>query len=166
MLLAQSLLKELIHEAGSTRKLLEAMSDDVLSYKPAAQSWTMAQLACHIAETYHWYHAVIHANFLDFNDYTYDKGDGNTVAGILAKFEENLKVAIDCMEGVKDDSLFAKTWTLKMGEVTISEMPRRVVVRSFLMNHLYHHRGQLSVYLRASGRKVPGLYGPSSDEQG
>jgi uncharacterized damage-inducible protein DinB len=163
MTIAQSFLQELLHEAGSTRKLLQAMSNDVLSYKPAEKSWNMAQLACHIAESYHWYVPAFKANSLDFATYKYDKGDGNSVEGILAKFEENLKEAITCLENVDDDGVFSETWTMKMGEVTMGEMPRAAVVRNMLMNHLYHHRGQLTIYLRASGQKVPGMYGPSSD---
>jgi uncharacterized damage-inducible protein DinB len=165
MTLAQSFLQELIHESGNTRKMLQAMSDDVLSYKPAEKSWTMGELACHIAESYHWFVPTFKGNFMDFAAYTYDKGDGNTVNGILAKFEENLKDAVACLEAVESDALFGETWTMKMGEVTIGEMPRAVVVRSMLMNHLYHHRGQLSIYLRAAGKKVPGIYGPSGDDK-
>lgn len=165
MTLAQSFLQELILEAGNTRKMLQAMSDDVLSYKPAEKSWTMAQLGCHIAESYHWFIPTFKADFMDFATYTYDKGDGNSVAGIIAKFEENLKEAIACLETVDNDEVFHQTWTMKMGEVTMAEMPRAAVVRSMLMNHLYHHRGQMSIYLRASGKKVPGIYGPSGDEQ-
>jgi uncharacterized damage-inducible protein DinB len=165
MTLAQSFLQELILEAGNTRKMLQAMSDDVLSYKPAEKSWTMAQLGCHIAESYYWFVPTFKANFMDFASYTYDKGDGNSVAGIIAKFEENLKKAIECLEAVDSDTVFGETWTMKMGEVTMAEMPRAAVVRSMLMNHLYHHRGQMSIYLRAAGKKVPGIYGPSGDEQ-
>lgn len=165
MTLAQSFLQELIHESGNTRKILQAMSDDVLNYKPAEKSWTMAQLGCHIAESYHWYAPSFNANYMDFATYTYDKGDGNSVAGILAKFEENLKEAIECLEAVESDAIFGETWTMKMGEVTMGEMPRAAVVRNMLMNHLYHHRGQMSIYLRAAGKKVPGIYGPSGDER-
>jgi len=165
MTLAQTFLHELQHEAGNTRKMLLAMSEDVLGYKPAQKSWTMAELACHIAESYYWYVPTFKANFMDFAAYTYDKGDSTTVAGIIAKFEENLKAASECLEAVDSDAVFGEIWIMKMGEAIIGEMPRAVVVRSMLMNHLYHHRGQLSIYLRAAGKKVPGIYGPTSDER-
>ncbi len=164
MTIAQSFLQELILESGNTRKLLKAMHNEALQYKPAEKSWTMAQLASHIAESYHWYIPTFKSNLLDFATYQYDKGDWKSVEGILAKFEENLKEAIACIEEVENDSVFSETWTMKMGEVTLGEMPRLAVVRNMLMNHLYHHRGQLTIYLRASGLKVPGIYGPSSDE--
>jgi uncharacterized damage-inducible protein DinB len=165
MTLAQSFLQELIHESGNTRKMLQAMSNDVLGYKPAEKSWTMAQLACHIAESYHWFIPTFKAAYLDFSTYQYDKGDGNSVEGILSKFEENLKEAIKCLEDVESDGVFHETWTMRMGEVTLGEMPRLMVVRSMLLNHMIHHRGQLSIYLRAAGKKVPGIYGPSGDER-
>lgn len=165
MTVAQSFLTELIQESGNTRKMLQAMTNDSLNYKPAEKSWTMAQLACHIAESYHWFVPTFKANYLDLAAYRYDKGDGNSVEGILAKFEENLKEAIKCLEEVNSDEIFNEIWTMKMGEVTMSEMPRGVVVRSFLMNHVIHHRGQLSIYLRAAGNKVPGIYGPSQDDR-
>lgn len=102
---------------------------------------------------------------MDFAAYTYDMGNSTTVSGIIAKFEENLKAASECLEAVDSDAVFGEIWLMKMGEAIIGEMPRAVVVRSMLMNHLYHHRGQLSIYLRAAGKKVPGIYGPSSDER-
>lgn len=164
MTLAQSFLQELIQESGNTRKMLKAMTNESLGYKPAEKSWTMAQLGCHIAESYHWFVPTFKASSLDFSTYQYDKGDGNSVAGILAKFEENLKEAMQCLEEVESDAVFQETWTMRMGEVTLGEMPRGVVVRSMLMNHMIHHRGQLSIYLRAAGNKVPGIYGPSQDD--
>jgi uncharacterized damage-inducible protein DinB len=145
--------------------MLEARSDDVLGYKPAEKSWTTAQLGCHIAEIYHWFVPTFKANFMDFATYTYDKGDGNSVAGIIAKFEENLKEAIECLEAVESDAVFGETWYMKMGDVIMGEMPRAGLVLGMLINHLYHRRGQMSIYLRASGKKLPGIYGPSSDER-
>lgn len=165
MTLAQSFLQELIHEAGNTRKLLQAMSDDVLSYKPSEKSWTMAELASHIAETYHWYGYTLQQDHIDFAGYRYDKGDISKVEHILAKFEANLQDAMHSLQSVENDAIFNDNYRLLMGEVEVGAMPRIAAVRSMLMNHLYHHRGQLSVYLRVAGKKVPGLYGPSGDEK-
>jgi uncharacterized damage-inducible protein DinB len=165
MTLAQSFLQELIHESGNTRKMLQAMSDDVLDYKPSDKSWTMAQLASHIAETYHWYPLTLKNDLIDFSGYRYDKGDITKVENILAKFEANLKEAIAALEAVDNDGIFNDHYRLMMGEVEVGAMPRIAAVRSMLMNHLYHHRGQLSIFLRAAGKKVPGIYGPSGDEK-
>ena len=97
--------------------------------------------------------------------YKYDKGDITSVVNIIAKFEDNVKNAQAALETATDDSMFVN-WKMVMGSednVIFPEMPRIQVSRSFLFNHLYHHRGELIVYLRATGNKVPGLYGPTAD---
>jgi uncharacterized damage-inducible protein DinB len=164
-MLVQSLLAELMHEAEGTRKLLNAIPDSALNYKPSEKSWTTAQLASHIAEVYNWYDVSLHQNVFDMATYTYDKGDVSSASNIVAKFEENVKKAQDAMERATDECMF-ESWKMVMGNDTplVPEMPRIQVVRGFLMNHLYHHRGELVVYLRATGNKVPGLYGPTADD--
>ena len=164
-MLVQSLLGEFHHEVENTRKLLQSIPDSALQYKPAEKSWTTAQLASHIAEVYNWYHPTLHQNVFDMATYKYDKGDISTAANIVAKFEENVKNAQQALETATDASMF-ENWKMVMGgtEPIFPEMPRIQVVRGFLMNHLYHHRGEMIVYLRATGNKVPGLYGPTSDD--
>ncbi len=163
-MLVQSLRGEFHHEVENTRKLLQSIPDSALQYKPAEKSWTTAQLASHIAEVYNWYHPTLHQNVFDMATYKYDKGDISTAANIVAKFEENVKNAQQALETATDASMF-ENWKMVMGgtEPIFPEMPRIQVVRGFLMNHLYHHRGEMIVYLRATGNKVPGLYGPTSD---
>ena len=164
-MLVQSLLGEFQHEVENTRKLLQSIPDSALQYKPAEKSWTTGQLASHIAEVYNWYHPTLHQNVFDMATYKYDKGDISTTVNILAKFEENVKKAQEALETATDASMF-ENWKMVMGgtEPIFPEMPRIQVVRGFLMNHLYHHRGEMIVYLRATGNKVPGLYGPTSDD--
>ena len=98
--------------------------------------------------------------------YKYDKGDISKAENIVAKFEENLKAARTALESASDDSMFTD-WKMVAGsdEPIFPVMPRVQVARSFLFNHLYHHRGELVVYLRATGNKVPGLYGPTADDK-
>ena len=164
-MLVQSLLGEFHYEVENTRKLLQSIPDSALQYKPAEKSWTTGQLASHIAEVYNWYHPTLHQNVFDMATYKYDKGDISTAANIVAKFEENVKNAQQALEMATDASMF-ENWKMVMGgtEPIFPEMPRMQVVRGFLMNHLYHHRGEMIVYLRATGNKVPGLYGPTSDD--
>ncbi len=164
-MLVQSLLGEFYHEVENTRKLLQAIPDSALQYKPAEKSWTTGQLASHIAEVYNWYHPTLHQNVFDMATYKYDKGDTSTAANIVAKFEENVKNAQQALETATDASMF-ENWKMVIGgtEPIFPEMPRIQVIRGFLMNHLYHHRGEMIVYLRATGNKVPGLYGPTSDD--
>jgi uncharacterized damage-inducible protein DinB len=165
-MIVKSLLAEFEHEAENTRKLLSAIPDSALDYKPSEKNWTTGQLASHIAEVYNWYQPTLHDNVMDMAAYKYDKGDISKAANIVAKFEENLKNARQALETVSDDKMF-ENWKMVMGSednVIFPEMPRVQVARGFLFNHLYHHRGELVVYLRATGNKVPGLYGPTADD--
>lgn len=164
-MLVKSLLGELLHEAESTRKLLNAIPDSALDFKPSPTSWTTAQLASHIAEIYNWYDGTLHSNVFDMAAYQYDKGDITKAANIVAKFEENVKKAQESLEKATDESMF-ETWKMVAGsdEPLFPPMPRIQVVRGFLMNHLYHHRGEMIVYLRSTGNKVLGIYGPTFEE--
>jgi uncharacterized damage-inducible protein DinB len=165
-MLVQSLMGEFLHEVENTRKLLKAIPDSALSFKPSEKNWTTGQLASHIAEVYNWYQPTLHQNVFDMATYTYDKGDISAAANIVAKFEENVKMAHSALETATDESMF-ENWKMVMGsaDAIFPEMPRIQVVRGFLFNHLYHHRGELVVYLRSTGNKVPGLYGPTADDQ-
>ena len=164
-MIVQSLLGEFIHEAENTRKLLKAIPDSALNYKPAENLWTTGQLASHIAEVYNWYDPTFNQDEFDMGLYKYDKGDISAAANIVAKFEENVKKAQDVLEEAKDEDMMT-LWKMTMyGNEIFPPMPRIQVVRGFLFNHLYHHRGEMIMHLRASGNKVPGLYGPTADEQ-
>lgn len=164
-MLVKSLLGEFLHEAENTRKLLNAIPDSALDFKPSPTSWTTAQLASHIAEIYNWYDGTLHSNVFDMAVYKYDKGDVSKAANIVAKFEENVKNAQESLEKATDESMF-EIWKMVAGsdEPIFPPMPRVQVVRGFLLNHLYHHRGEMIVYLRSTGNKVPGLYGPTFEE--
>ena len=164
-MLVQSLLAEFKHEAENTRKLLQAIPDSALSFKPSEKCWSTGQLASHIAEVYNWYQPTLHRNVFDMATYKYDKGDISAAANIVAKFEENVKNAQVALETATDESMF-ENWKMVMGgtEPIFPEMPRIQVVRGFLFNHLYHHRGEMIIHLRSTGNKVPGLYGPTFEE--
>lgn len=164
-MLVKSLIGEFEYEVENTRKLLKAIPDSALNFKPSDKSWTTGQLASHIAEVYNWYNATLHQNVFDMATYKYDKGDISKASNIIAKFEENVQHARTALESATDESMF-ENWKMVMGgtEPLFPEMPRIQVVRSFLMNHLYHHRGEMIVYLRSTGNTVPGLYGPTFEE--
>ena len=164
-MIVQSLLGEFKHEVENTRKLLNAIPDSALDWKPSEKNWTTGQLASHIAETYNWYPGTIQQLVFDMSTYTDDKGDISKAANIVAKFEENVKKAESALESATDASMM-DIWRMEMGgKELFPAMPRIQVIRGFLMNHLYHHRGELVVYLRATGNKVPGLYGPTADDK-
>lgn len=162
-MLVQSLMGEFLHEAENTRKLLNAIPDSSLDWKPSEKNWTTAQLASHIAESYNWYEGTISQDEMDMAAYRYDKGDITAAANIVAKFEENVAKAQHILQSATDESMMVPWRMLMNGQEIFPPMPRIQVIRSFLMNHLYHHRGELVVYLRATGNSIPGLYGPTAD---
>jgi uncharacterized damage-inducible protein DinB len=164
-MIVQSLLGEFDYEVGNTRKLLEAIPDSALSFKPSEISWSTGQLASHIAEVYNWYPMTLHQSVFDMASYKYDKGDISKAENIVAKFEENAKKAREALQSATEESMF-EDWKMVMGsdEPIFPVMPRIRVIRGFLMNHLYHHRGEMIVYLRSTGNKVPGMYGPTYEE--
>ncbi len=164
-MIKETLLAELKHEAEGTRRLFNSIPDDVLSYKPNSFNWSIAELASHTAEVYNWWTSVLNEDRTDLKNYTYDKGDISSMNAICAKLEENITKAISCIENYPEEKLM-ETWSMWNGPVNVMpEMPRAQVVRGFLMNHLYHHRGEIVAYLRANGKPVPGIYGPSYEEQ-
>ncbi len=164
-MIVQSLIGEFEHEAENTRKLLKAIPDSALGYRPAENLWSTGQLASHIAEVYNWFESTLHEDVMDMAAYKYDKGDISKAENIVAKFEENLVAARSALQRATDESMF-REWKMVMGgtEPVFPVMPRIQVVRGFLFNHLYHHRGELVIHLRSSGNKVPGLYGPTYEE--
>lgn len=163
-MMKQALLGEFLHEAENTRKLLASIPDSALDYKTQPQLWSVGQLASHIAEVYNWYDPTFNQDTFDMATYQYDKGDISKASNILAKFEENVAKAQSAIEN-SDESQYMNTWTMEAGGAPIMPpMPKIQVIRGFLYNHLYHHRGEMISHLRATGNKVPSLYGPNYEE--
>ncbi|WP_316736171.1 DinB family protein [Pedobacter aquatilis] len=164
-MLVKLILDEFLQEAESTRKLLKAIPDDTLNFKPSEHSWTTGQLALHIAEVYGWFQGVFETNVFDLDKYPYEKTATDKMDGILKKFEKHFELARQSIEKSSDDEMFEK-WKMVRGDKTLlGELPRIQVIRGFLMNHIYHHRGEMIVYLRSTGNRVPGLYGSTYDDE-
>ena len=163
-MLLQSFISEFEHEAQSTRKLLAAVPQKDINFKPSPTSWTMGELAQHIATIYYWYVGTLTK---DVYDIAGDNPELSAPADINATrelFEKNVQKAREALKSVTEDDL-QQEWTMKVGEKTVlGPLPRGVVARSFLFNHIYHHRGEMIIYLRATGNKVPGMYGPTYEE--
>lgn len=160
----QYLLQEFEHEVNNTRRLLQAVPEKDLAYKPAETSWTMGQLAQHIATIYYWYTGTFTHDVYDMAADHLERGDVNDIKATLALFESNVEKARAALKSTTEDRL-QDNWTMKVGEKTVlGPLPRGIVARGFLFNHIYHHRGEMIVYLRATGNKVPGLYGPTYEE--
>jgi len=163
-MILQYLKQEFEHEVTSTRKLLQAIPEKDLNYKPSDISWTMGELAQHIATIYYWYVGTFTQDVYDITTDYLERGDTNDIKATLALFESNVEKARTALNSLTEEEL-QDNWTMKAGEkAVLGPMPRGIVARGFLFNHLYHHRGEMIVYLRASGNKVPGMYGPTYEE--
>lgn len=160
-MIKQALIGEFLHEAENTRKLLTAIPDSALDYRPQPHLWSVGQLASHIAEVYNWYEATFNDDNFDMASYQYDKGDISKASNILQKFEENVAKAKAVLEN-SDETQYMNNWTMHAaGQTLMPAMPKIQVVRGLLYNHLYHHRGEMIAHLRAGGHVVPSLYGPT-----
>ena len=160
-----ALLPEYDHEMGTTRRLLERVPEADLAWKPHAKSFSLGQLAAHLANIPHWVDAVCDVSVFDLASLGEDARpkQPTSTAAILKAFDDNVKSARAKISSLPDPALLA-TWTLKQGTQEVMTMPRIAVWRSFIMNHVIHHRGQLSVYLRLRDVPLPAIYGPTADE--
>ena len=160
----QSLIQEFEHEANNTRNLLQAVPEKDLDFKPSEISWTMGQLAQHIATIYYWYVGSFTKDVYDMATDKLERGEASDLKATLALFESNVEKARAAINSITEEDL-KNDWTMKVGDkVVLGPMPRGVVVRGFLFNHIYHHRGEMIVYLRATGNKVPSIYGPTYEQ--
>ncbi len=163
MNLIDPVLSELSHEAATTRKLLDRVPQPHLAWKPHEKSMTLGRLATHIAEIPGWVSGIVDKDELDIGASGYTPPKIESVAEILAMFDRNIAAATDTLKRQSNDRLLAN-WRFKKNGQLMFEMPRLAMIRSLLMNHLIHHRGQLSVYLRLQNVPLPSIYGPTADE--
>lgn len=162
--IAKGFIGELKQEAISTRKCLERIPEDKFDFKPHEKSMSMIQLASHVAEMFGWVTMTCKTNQLDFAAGDYVPFKPETTAQLVEFFDKHLAEAIAALEETSDEAMM-EPWTLRNGEQVYFTMPRVQTLRGFAVNHIIHHRGQLSVYLRLNDIPVPSLYGPSADEQ-
>ena len=162
MSIVDALVPEFDHEMVTTRKLLERVPEEKFTWKPHAKSMTLGGLATHVANIVWWGEVT-----LDKPEFNAEGQPPATPAGsraeLLEKFDKNVKTTRASLAAKSDAELMAP-WSLKNGKQTFFTMPKAVVWRSFVMNHLVHHRAQLSVYLRMNDVLLPAMYGPSADE--
>lgn len=167
MTIGQSMLNEFDQEMQNTRKVLERVPDDKWGWKPHEKSGTVGWLTGHIATLPGWTTMTINTEELDYapvNGPSYQPPKIDNRQEALANFDKECKEARAALESVSDEEM-RKGWKLLAAGQEIFTLPRVVCLRSFVMNHLIHHRAQLTVYFRLLGVPVPGLYGPSADEQ-
>lgn len=160
-----ALLPEFDHEMGTTRRLFERVPASDFGWAPHEKSYTLGQLVAHLANLPRWAQIACETSAFD----AAAAGEAarpavpESVAELLMRFDANVSAARARIAEQTDASL-AAPWTLKQGAHQIFTMPKSSVLRSFVLNHLVHHRGQLTVYLRMRDVPVPAVYGPTADE--
>jgi uncharacterized damage-inducible protein DinB len=160
MKLCEPIVAELRHEAATTRRMLERVPEASLAWRPHEKSRTLGEVAAHVANLPGIFLATLGADDFDRHDYT---AATDTVAGILETFDRNISGGLEVLQAQSDEQLLG-AWRYRYGERVIFEMPRLAVIRLMALNHLIHHRGQLSVYLRLLEVPLPSVYGPTADE--
>jgi uncharacterized damage-inducible protein DinB len=162
MNMIEALLPEFDREMTTTRKVLERVPNERLDWKPHAKSFSLGELASHVARL-----PTFAAETLNRSEF--DAGNLrppmalSSLTEVLAAFDANTSTARAALVARSDADLMA-IWTLKRNGTPLYSMPKAVVLRSLVLSHLIHHRGQLSVYLRLLDVSVPSIYGPSADE--
>jgi uncharacterized damage-inducible protein DinB len=161
MALVDAFLPEFDREMTTTRKLLERVPDDKFDWKPHPKSMSLGYLAQHVATIPMWGSVTMQQSEIDLGG-----ASPNPVTSrseLLKMFDKNVADTRSALTG-RTDAEFMAPWTLKNKGQTIFTMPKAAVWRGFVMNHIIHHRAQLSVYLRMNDVPIPSMYGPSADE--
>src|SRR6266852_3284082 len=161
MRLVDSILMELDQEAQITKRVLDRIPDDKLAWKPHPRSYSLGQLALHVASTPGNVAALAVPDTKEASNFS--QPEAKSRQEVLDTFSKSLESAKETLKKM-DDAQLMSTWKLTKNGKVLMSVPRIGFIRSILMNHNYHHRGQLSVYLRMLDVPVPSIYGPSADE--
>ena len=161
MAVIEPLLMEMEQEAAATRRLLERVPTDKLGWKPHAKARTLGELAVHVAETQGRVSSMLQGSSHEVK--MEKEAVPADAAAIVSMFDEGLSSAKSMLGGMSDADLMSQ-WALTRDGQPIFTAPKVGIVRMIILNHVYHHRGQLSTYLRALDVALPSIYGPTADE--
>jgi uncharacterized damage-inducible protein DinB len=162
MNLSQSLLPEFDQEMAGTRRVLERMPADKFTWQPHPKSFALGKLATHVAQLSSWATMALATNEFDVSQ-PREAPKVNNTQELLALFDKSSGEAREAIAKAGDED-WLQPWSLRNGDHVVFTMPRIAVLRAMVMNHIIHHRAQLTVYLRLNDIPVPALYGPSADE--
>ncbi|MEO8593311.1 MAG: DinB family protein [Candidatus Solibacter sp.] len=166
MNISDALLPELDQELATTRKCLSRIPEDKFNYKPHPKSFDMISLAVHISTMLGWGVTTLQADSFDYapeGGEPYVAPTVKTNTELMELFEKGA-AEFRSMLAAADNEAMMKPWSLLGGGKVMFTMPKVAVIRGMIFNHIVHHRGQLSVYLRMCDIPVPAMYGPSADE--
>src|SRR5690606_28769782 len=153
MSIKEGFIKEIEIETKKTKQIIESFKDEHLDYSPNAKSMNVKQLASHVVELHNWIHQATSKDSFDFH-VDYKKSTDNTVQEILSTLDNGLELNKKTIESFSEEDWF-KIWKLKAGDHILAELPRLAAIRYILLNHLIHHRVQLTVYLLLVNIPVP-----------
>jgi uncharacterized damage-inducible protein DinB len=162
MMLKELLLAEYDHEVATTLKLLQRLPDSELGWKPHEKSMTLGALATHLSNIPNWAGPLLNDTSFDLSAAPPNLEPKASRVEILEAFDTAARQARGWMD--RTDAEYYAQWTLKRAGQAMFSVPRISAFRTFVLNHLIHHRGQLSVYLRMRDVPLPSIYGPSADE--
>lgn len=168
MSISASMIPEFDQELATTRKVLERIPADKFAFKPHEKSFSMIALATHIANMYGWGADTMKNESFDVapvGGEPYKEEPAADPAALLKKLDDNAAAFRAGLAAATDEQMM-QTWSLLQGGNTVFAMPRVACIRGMIFNHIVHHRGQLSVYLRLNDLPVPSIYGPSADDPG
>jgi uncharacterized damage-inducible protein DinB len=164
MKMTEQFLEELEREAPRTRRVLQQVPTGRDDWKPHAKSMPLARLAGLVASMPSWVQLIIKQDELDLTPPGGGQYKQPTIAELVQVHDKAIADGLAALHGTTDDYLMTTKWRLRAGGKVVMEQPRYIVLRDTI-NHLAHHRGQLTVYLRLNDATVPAVYGPSADDQ-
>lgn len=160
----QLIVGDAMHELASTRRILERLSEEFMSWRPHEKSMTLGELATHLINLLNWQIAILQYPELDLSTVPLRRKPLEKQSDVLDEFDANIGKLKNLLAKC-DEKTLGEEWTLRHGEQIIRREPRAIAFRTFGLNHMVHHRAQLGVYLRLLDISVPGIYGPSADEE-
>jgi len=161
MAIIEGMLQELEQEAKTTRRVLERVPGDQLGWRPHKKARTLGELALHVASTPGAVANLASQSEIQAPDFR--DASPSSAAELIPALDESIATAKRLLASM-DDATLNGMWRMKRNGHDVIAMPRAALLRSIMLNHWYHHRGQLSVYLRELGVPIPSIYGPSADE--
>ncbi|MEK8198206.1 DinB family protein [Lysinibacillus sp. FSL M8-0134] len=160
----QLIIGDAMYELATTRRILDCLPDEHMTWRPHDKSMTLGGLATHLINLLNWQVAIFQHTEFDLSTVPLRREALENRSDILVEFDANVgkidKLLADC-----DEKTLGEEWTLRHGEQIIRREPRALAFRTFGLSHMIHHRAQLGVYLRLLNIPVPGMYGPSADEE-
>ncbi|MFW7188106.1 DinB family protein [Lysinibacillus sp. BNK-21] len=160
----QLIVGDTTQELASTRRMLERLPDEHMTWRPHEKSMTLGGLATHLINLLNWQMAILQYLDFDLSAVPLRREALEKRADILDEFDTNVR-KLEMMLTECDEKTLGEEWTLRHGDHSIRQEPRAIAFRTFGLSHMVHHRAQLGVYLRLLDIPVPGIYGPSADEE-